>query len=242
MSNSAAVCDPVRGRVLVIDDNPAIHEDFAKIFSASGHANKELVAVEEALFGEADATESSSAALPLFQIDTALQGLEGIERVKQARLENAPYAVAFIDIRMPPGLDGLETTARIWQEDADVQVVICTAYSDYTWAEILGKLGRSDRLMILKKPFDNIEVLQLATALTEKWRLTQAAHLAADRSAPDIRNSKEWAAVNQHAHNLLAAAELLAATIAAEQRDHAQAMVDNTRGLLQLIEQLRAVK
>jgi signal transduction histidine kinase len=76
---------------------------------------------------------------------------------------------------MPPGWDGLETTARIWEHDPAVQVVICTAYSDYSWEEILAKLGRTDQLIILKKPFDNVEVLQLADALTEKWRLARQA-------------------------------------------------------------------
>ena len=92
--------------------------------------------------------------------------------VERARAENQPYAMAFVDIRMPPGWDGIETTARIWELDPAVQIVICTAYSDYSWEQMREQLGRSDRLVILKKPFDNVEVLQLADALTEKWRLT----------------------------------------------------------------------
>jgi DNA-binding NtrC family response regulator len=78
---------------------------------------------------------------------------------------------------MPPGWDGVETTARIWAIDPDVQVVICTAYSDYSWGEMIGRLGHSDKLLILKKPFDNVEALQLATAMTEKWHLTQQARI-----------------------------------------------------------------
>jgi two-component system, sensor histidine kinase and response regulator len=94
--------------------------------------------------------------------------------------ENHPYAMAFVDVRMPPGWDGVETTAKIWQKYPDLQVVICTAYSDYSWEEMLKKLGYSDRLIILKKPFDNIEVLQLAISMTEKWRLYQQAKLRLD--------------------------------------------------------------
>jgi DNA-binding NtrC family response regulator len=75
-------------------------------------------------------------------------------------------------MRMPPGLDGIETTSRIWEIDPDVQVVICTAYSDHSWDSVWRRFGNTDRLLILKKPFDNIEVLQLARALTEKWRLS----------------------------------------------------------------------
>jgi signal transduction histidine kinase len=81
--------------------------------------------------------------------------------------------MALVDVRMPPGWDGVETTAHIWQKYPDLQVVICTAYSDYSWEMMLKKLGYSDRLVILKKPFDNIEVLQLAISMTEKWRLYQ---------------------------------------------------------------------
>jgi signal transduction histidine kinase len=85
--------------------------------------------------------------------------------------------MAFVDVRMPPGWDGVETTATIWQKYADLQVVICTAFSDYSWEQMLQKLGYSDRLVILKKPFDCIEVLQLAILMTEKWRLYQQAQL-----------------------------------------------------------------
>src|ERR1700726_3322418 len=86
-------------------------------------------------------------------------------------------ALAFVDVRMPPGWDGIETTCKIWEKYPDLQVVICTAYSDYSWEEMLKTLGSSDRMVILKKPFDNIEVLQLAISITEKWRLYQQAKL-----------------------------------------------------------------
>src|SRR5437016_6107206 len=86
-----------------------------------------------------------------------------------------PYAMAFVDVRMGPGWDGIETTAKLWEADPDLQVVICTAHSDYSWDGMVAKLGHSDRLVILKKPFDNVEVQQLANALTQKWRLLQQA-------------------------------------------------------------------
>src|SRR6202040_1929797 len=89
--------------------------------------------------------------------------------------EKRPYAIAFVDMRMAPGWYGIETANRIWEHDPDIQIVVCTAYSDNTWDEIREKLGRTDRLIILQKPFDNVEVLQLADALTEKWRLARQA-------------------------------------------------------------------
>jgi two-component system sensor histidine kinase/response regulator len=98
-----------------------------------------------------------------------------LEMVQRALAEGRPYAMAFMDVRMPPGWDGIETTARIWAVDPDLQIVICTAYSDYSWGETIARLGQSDRLVILKKPFDNVEALQLATALTEKWELGRQA-------------------------------------------------------------------
>jgi len=81
---------------------------------------------------------------------------------------------------MPPGWDGIETTARLWEVDPDLQVVICTAYSDYSWEKMIARLGNSDRLLILKKPFDTIEVFQIAHALSTKWTLQKAARSTAE--------------------------------------------------------------
>jgi CheY-like chemotaxis protein len=164
--------DTTNRRILVIDDNRAIHDDFRKIFEQRVANASALAESEAALFG----LPSQPVPQLQFEVDFASQGAEGAALVGAARLENRPYALAFIDMRMPPGLDGIETSARIWELDPAVQIVICTAYSDHSWEDILGRLGHSDRLMILKKPFDNIEVLQLASALTEKWRLAAAAN------------------------------------------------------------------
>ena len=92
-----------------------------------------------------------------------------------ARAQALPFALAFVDMRMPPGIDGLTTIVKLWEIDPDLQVVICTAYSDHGWEEIQAALPARDRWLVLKKPFDKIEVLQLAQSLTEKWRLTQSA-------------------------------------------------------------------
>jgi len=155
-------------KILVIDDNHAIHEDFRKILCAPENGNA-LAEQEAELFGE----PMIKGAVARFQIDSAMQGHEGLERVKQAVAVGEPYAMAFVDVRMPPGWDGIETTAKIWEVYPDLQVVICTAYADYSWNDMISKVGQSDRLVILKKPFDNVEVLQLANALTAKWELLQ---------------------------------------------------------------------
>jgi PAS domain S-box-containing protein len=78
---------------------------------------------------------------------------------------------------MPPGWDGIETIARIWEVDPELQIVVCTAYADYSWEEMRAKVGQPDSLLVLKKPFDNIEVQQVAHALTKKWLLNFQARL-----------------------------------------------------------------
>jgi len=157
-------------RVLVIDDNHAIHDDFRKILSpTTTAAAAALDATETAVFGPlADAVQQTQ-----FEVDSAYQGQEGVMLVEKALKEGRPYAMAFVDIRMPPGWDGVETTRKIWELDPNLQIVLCTAYSDYSWGEMFDKLGRRDGLLILKKPFDGVEAFQLAHALTEKWWLHQ---------------------------------------------------------------------
>jgi len=108
-------------------------------------------------------------------VDSAYQGQEGVLLAQKALQGGLPYAMAFVDVRMPPGWDGVETTLKLWELDPDLQVVLCTAYSDYSWGEMFEKLGGRDGLLILKKPFDAVEALQLAQALTEKWWLHQQA-------------------------------------------------------------------
>ncbi|ATB30072.1 hybrid sensor histidine kinase/response regulator [Melittangium boletus] len=171
-------------RILVVDDNQAIHQDFRKILCAPP-ATAALDAMEAALFGGVAAPSADAG----FEVDSAHQGEEGVARVKAAMAEGRPYALAFVDIRMPPGIDGVETALRLWKEDEDLQVVLCSAYSDYSWEEMTQRLGVSQRLLILRKPFDNIEVRQLAHALTEKWALLRQSH----RRMEDLtREVQEW--------------------------------------------------
>jgi two-component system sensor histidine kinase/response regulator len=163
-------------RILVIDDNRSIHADFRKILLQPTEESDSLSEAEASLFGEA----AQKSQFPKFQIDSAYQGQEGLDLIEKGILENRPYAMAYVDVRMPPGWDGVETTAKIWQKYPDLQVVICTAYSDYSWEGMLEKLGYSDRLVILKKPFETVEVLQLAISMTEKWRLYQKTKIRLD--------------------------------------------------------------
>ncbi len=155
-------------RILIIDDSRAIHDDFRKILMPIPKDISAIQAAECSLFGPSDTPP-----IPHFEITSAMQGREGFEHVQQALQENRPYAMAFIDMRMPPGWDGVETISKIWEICPDLEVVICTAYSDYSWDEMLERVGQSDRLVVLKKPFDPVEVLLLASALSAKWNLSQ---------------------------------------------------------------------
>ena len=159
-------------RVLIIDDNRAIHEDFRKILAPSG-TDAALVDAEAALFG--DAADPATPAATSYPINSAYQGQEALQMVEQALADGRPYALAFVDMRMPPGWDGLETIERLRDADPLLQFVICTAYSDYSWEDLARRLGATDRVLILKKPFDNAEARQVAAALTEKWNLARLA-------------------------------------------------------------------
>ncbi len=152
-------------RILVIDDSAAIHEDFRKILTNQDDDDVALAEAESAVFGDSRTKKKQ----PSFELDHALQGEEGLERVRIALAAGRPYAVAFVDMRMPPGWDGLETIGKLWAVDPDLQVAICSAHSDYDWLDVIAHLGHADKLLVIAKPFEIIEVMQCATALTRKW-------------------------------------------------------------------------
>lgn len=163
---------PPNRRILLIDDTPSIHEDFRKILMPPMEQNAALDEMESALFGEAAKPQP-----PPFELDSAYGGQEGLQLLCTAMQQARPYALAFVDMRMPQGWDGAQTMEELWKVDPDLQVVVCTAYSDYSWEELLSRLKAHDRLLILKKPFDNIEVQQMANTLAAKWDMARRARL-----------------------------------------------------------------
>lgn len=166
-------CDKACYRVLIIDDNRALHEDYRKIL-APERSESGLGDLETELFGESEASKVESSGVT-FELASAFQGKEGFEKVHQAVQEGRPFALAFVDMRMPPGWDGLETIEHIWRASPELQIVVCTAYSDHSWSEISNRLGSTDQLLVLKKPFDRIEIIQAAHALVKKWCLSKNA-------------------------------------------------------------------
>ncbi len=159
-------------RILIIDDNPRIHRDFEMVLREELD-NPELETDEQRLYG---LTAQAGQPRIIYLLDHANSGMEGIGKVNQSLTDNRPYQLAFVDIRMP-GLDGVETIGQMWQADPNIQIVICTAYADYSQEDLAARLGHTDKLLLLKKPFDTIEVTQLARTLTKKWHLARQAAL-----------------------------------------------------------------
>lgn len=159
-------------RILLIDDTPAIHNDFSKILTPKDDRHHDLETMECALFGDAPKFAEAE-----YELDSAYGGQEGLDKMLRAMDSGRPYALAFVDMRMPDGWDGARTIEELWKRDPLLQIVVCTAYADYAWDALLERLNGNDRLLILKKPFDNIEIQQMAKALTVKWEMTARARM-----------------------------------------------------------------
>lgn len=158
-------------RILIVDDNTDIHDDFHKILVSNANRDKNLSEMEAVLFNDESPQSTIDDELS-WELDDAYQGDEAVLLVEKAEREGNPYAVLFVDVRMPPGMNGIETIYRIWRKYPLIEMVICTAYSDYSWDEIVTKLGATDKLLFLKKPFNSVEVKQMALSLVKKWNLS----------------------------------------------------------------------
>lgn len=160
-------------RILLVDDNESIHEDIESILSLNQSSSDGLRDLEDDLFGSSSITATNTVTNINYQIDHAYQGEEAVEMVHTAQEEGDPYSLVFMDVRMPPGMDGIETIQKIWIDHPYTEMVICTAYSDYSWDQIVKNLGTTDKLLFMKKPFDATALKQTALTLTTKWNLRQ---------------------------------------------------------------------
>jgi PAS domain S-box-containing protein len=163
-------------RILIVDDDHEIQNSYRAVLAPRDGDNTPSDTQLAKLMGKGISSESSAA--PRFELSFAGQGSEGVAMVESALEKNEPMAVAFIDIRMPPGFDGMETAARIRKIDPDIEIVIVTAYSDRSREEIVRMVGGPEKLLFLRKPFDPEELTQMALSLTAKWNL---AHQAKER-------------------------------------------------------------
>jgi len=186
-------------RILIIDNNKDIHENYRDILLVLP-AKTRLDNLLNDLLDDYKDQERFDA--PNFVIDSAYQGNEGYEMAQKSLDEGNPYAMVFVDMLMPTGWDGLETIYRMWEIDSALQFVICTAYLDYSWGDLRKKLGDTSRLLVLKKPFDPIEIQQMAWSLTEKWNLVKKAELTVDdlekivqKRTEEFQDAKEEAEV-----------------------------------------------
>lgn len=154
-------------RTLIIDDDVCVHEVFASMLSREFIHS---VRSPDAGLG-LPAETFLDAQFPLFEVDSAFGGEQGLECVQKALAEKRPYAMAFVDMRMKSGWNGIETIGHLWRECADLQIIICTSHTDFTWHDIIKRFGHTDRLLMLKKPFNVMDLRQMAYALAEKWNL-----------------------------------------------------------------------
>jgi len=154
-------------RILIIDDSEAIHLDFRRILCPEHRMDRnELDLLEEALFG-GDTSRPPPSAEPEFEVDSAFQGQEGVAKVQQSLEEGRPYDLVFLDYRMPPGWNGVQTLRHLRKLAPSWWVVLCSAYSDYSWEAIIQEFGESSQLKELRKPFNGQHLRQLALTLTE---------------------------------------------------------------------------
>ena len=177
-----------KSRILLVDDNEAIHEDIeAILLSHQMDLDDELQELEGSLFGGSVSTNADVLEKIQYQIDHAYQGEEAIRMVREAAENGSPYSLVFMDVRMPPGMDGIEAIQQIWKNYPYIEMVICTAYSDYSWDEIVQNLGSSDKLLFMKKPFDSTALKQTALTLTTKWNLQQQAIEYTDKLETEVK-------------------------------------------------------
>ncbi|KTC93983.1 ATP-binding protein [Legionella erythra] len=234
-------------RLLVVDDNEAIHKDFQKILGINQKSDS--LSAYNRLFEQLE--QDTSITTPLFHMDSAYQGEQALELVTKAFSNQEPYALAFVDIRMPPGWDGIYTIKKLWEVDPYLQVVICTAYSDYSFDEIYQQLQGSDNFIILKKPFDIIEIRQLASTMTKKWCLAKQAReyiaLSEEKLAKNydelkgLYNELQSTQSQLVQHSKLVAIGQLAAGIAHEINNPIAYVASNTKTLNDYAEVIKSV-
>ena len=139
-------------RILIIDDDQDIWKAYRLVLAPDLEAVGAPVRQLRELLAGSGATTSSNG--HQFRLSFAKQGKEGWETAAAALEQRKPFALAFVDVRMPPGWDGMETAARLQQLDPDLEIIIVTAYSDRSCDEIVKAVGSPHKLLCLRKPLD----------------------------------------------------------------------------------------
>lgn len=198
--------DNIKKRILIVDDNPSIHDDFKKVFGLNNAqaSQEKLDDIEAKLFGKKDKNSPSQEEIELV---SAHQGEEALKIIQDSVQNGNPFQVAFIDMRMPPGWDGIKTIEEIAKIDKEIQFVVCTAYSDKTVTDFLGLGDIQERLLLIKKPFDQLEIILVSNALSKKWQLSRLAKAKME----DLEDTvKQRTAMLENSNRLTALGEMAA--------------------------------
>ncbi|MHC5141475.1 MAG: sensor histidine kinase, partial [Planctomycetota bacterium] len=164
----------LNNRILLVDDEPRILDELGKVLSPAEKSNAELNELENRLFNNSKTNRRKTTS---YNVCCCRQGDEAVFKVQEAIEKNEPFAVAFIDIRMPPGPDGVSTAEEIRKLDPNVQIVMMTGYSDFDISEIAHRIPPEDKLLYMQKPIHSQEIRQFALALTAKWQSDYLLHL-----------------------------------------------------------------
>ena len=185
-------------RVLIVDDEDGIHSDFKDMLKPNRRPRLPA-ALAEAFLDKVP--ENKTVFLPKFELLHATSGEEAHDVICTAKASNRPIAVAYIDVRMPPGIDGVEAIRRIRQIEKDIEMVIMTAYTDKPLPEIVRDMKLLNKLLYIRKPFEPEEVQQITLSLVERWNVEQELgnkqqQIVTHHQNLEIRNQRLEAALN----------------------------------------------
>ena len=160
-------------KILLVDDEARIVDELFKVLTPQEVGNDELSELEDHLFGTSESNKKQTVS---YDVCRCQQGDEAICQVQKALEEGQPFAVAFIDVQMPPGPDGVTTAEQIRKIDPNIQIVIITGHSDFDFCEISERIPPEDKFLFLQKPVHSQEITQFALALTAKWQSDHLLH------------------------------------------------------------------
>jgi len=171
---------------LIVDDEEAVRQSYRLILE-SDDGTQEIDDIASSLFDETpsftvldevefffdetDLIVEEELQTGSYKIIETSQGMDAVEIIKKSLNKNQPFSLIFMDIRMPPGIDGVQAAKKIRQLDPNVEIVIMTAYSDYSFEDIVKTVGNPERLLYFNKPFKSEHIKQLASSLTQQWHL-----------------------------------------------------------------------
>lgn len=167
----------VTNRILVVDDDLLLLDEYARCLGDDyepDSATTTLSELEKVLFGE-DTNERGTVG---FNVETCNQGEAAVAAVAEAVKTDRPFSIVFLDIRMPPGIDGIEAAKRIRALDPDVNIVVVTGSIGPELDMLDVEVPPADKIFFFKKPFHAVECRQLAAALCGKWHADMALRCA----------------------------------------------------------------